>query len=163
MNRPFEIRNKTSIHAKPPIIMNEDSNSEFQLVLSGLQRLDSKIESHRLETKNDFKQVDSIFNSFRVEMKVEFKQVDLRSNSFRAEMKDELKQVHSGIHSMAAELINELKHFATKADLSEMERRNDLRYATKDNLAQTKLDLVKWMFTFWASLVVILLGLYFKK
>ncbi len=179
MNRPLQFRNKTNILAKPALTMNEDSNSEFQLILSDLQRFDSKIESNRLETKNDFKlpdsklntlraemkdelkQVHSVIHSMQTEMKDEFKQADLRFDSFRAEMKDELKQVHEGnislraemkaelkqvhssIHSMAADLINELRQFATKADLSEMERRNELRYATKDNLAQTKFGLVK--------------------
>jgi hypothetical protein len=56
---PFQVIRQTNIHAKPAIRMNEDSKNEFQLVLSGLQRLDSKIDSLQSSTNDDLKQLDS--------------------------------------------------------------------------------------------------------
>ena len=35
--------------------------------------------------------------------------------------------------------------------------------ATKDDLHQTKIELIKWVFAFWISLIIMIAGLYIKK
>ena len=36
-------------------------------------------------------------------------------------------------------------------------------FATKEDLHQTKIDLIKWVFAFWISLTLMIAGLYLKK
>ena len=35
--------------------------------------------------------------------------------------------------------------------------------ATKEDLNQTKVDLIKWVFAFWITLMIMIAGLYIKK
>ncbi len=35
--------------------------------------------------------------------------------------------------------------------------------ATKEDLQQTKVDLIKWVFAFWITLMIMIAGLYIKK
>ena len=35
--------------------------------------------------------------------------------------------------------------------------------ATKEDLHQTKVDLIKWVFAFWITTIIMLAGLYIKK
>ena len=35
--------------------------------------------------------------------------------------------------------------------------------ATKEDFHQTKIDLIKWVFVFWISLMLMIAGLYLKK
>ncbi len=35
--------------------------------------------------------------------------------------------------------------------------------ATKDDLNQTKIDLIKWVFAFWITLMIMIAGLYLKS
>jgi hypothetical protein len=37
------------------------------------------------------------------------------------------------------------------------------KLATKDDLAQAKIDLIKWMFGFWVTLVLLILANWFLK
>ncbi|MHB8403552.1 MAG: hypothetical protein ACYDCN_16245 [Bacteroidia bacterium] len=77
------------------------------------------------------------------------------------------------------ELLN--KHFKNEQDakalVSEIENVIDAkvqaekdRLATKDDInsvkleiANTKVDIIKWVFTFFATLALMIMGLYFKK
>jgi len=58
---------------------------------------------------------------------------------------------------------DDLKPFATKNDLLALERRDALRYATKEDLSQVKFDLVRWTFAFWVTLTLMIPGLYLTK
>lgn len=35
--------------------------------------------------------------------------------------------------------------------------------ATKEDLGQAKIDLIKWMFAFWVTIVLMFIGLYIKN
>ena len=35
--------------------------------------------------------------------------------------------------------------------------------ATKEDLAKSKVDMIKWMFAFWVTLAMMIIGLYLKK
>ncbi len=144
MSQSFQRVKRSNIHAKPAITMNEDFKNEFKLVVSSLQRLDSKIDSLRSEIKSDLKLFATKSDLLQLEKKIDH----------QCATKDDLRQFATK---------DDLRQFATKDDLFGLEERNALRYATKDNLAQTKYDLIKWMFTFWASLVLMLIGLYLRK
>ncbi|HKC37168.1 MAG TPA: hypothetical protein VKB95_13930 [Chitinophagaceae bacterium] len=37
------------------------------------------------------------------------------------------------------------------------------RLATKEDLANTKVDLIKWIFALWVTLALMIIGLYLKK
>jgi len=37
------------------------------------------------------------------------------------------------------------------------------RLATKEDLANTKVDLIKWIFAFWVTLALMIIGIYLKK
>ena len=142
--------------------MNEDFKNEFQLVVSGLQRLDSKIDSFRSEIKNDPKLFATKSDLLQLEKKID-NQCAAKDDLRQCATRDDLKQFATKDDLKQFATKDDLKQFATKDDLFGLEERNDLRYASKDNLAQTKYDLIKWMFTFSVSLAVMILGLYLKK
>jgi hypothetical protein len=52
---------------------------------------------------------------------------------------------------------NKSQTLATKEDLAREISRLDLR------ISESKVDLIKWMFAFWVTLVLMLIGLYLKK
>jgi len=189
MNQPVRAIKQRIIFSKPLFVMNEDFKNEFQLVVSGLQRLDSKIDSFRSEIKNDPKLFATKSDLLQLEKKIDNQcaaKDDLRQCATRDDLKqfatkddlkqfatkddlkqfatkDDLKQFATKDDLRQFATKDDLKQFATKDDLFGLEERNDLRYASKDNLAQTKYDLIKWMFTFSVSLAVMILGLYLKK
>ena len=115
--------------------MNENLKDEIQQLTSNVQRIDSKIDALQFSIKEDLKQFAT---------------------------KDDLNRLEERIDLKFATK-EDLKLLATKEDLFRLEERNALRYATKDDLSQHKFDLIKWVFTFWISLAIMILGLYLKK
>ncbi|MDP4129592.1 MAG: hypothetical protein Q8918_03450 [Bacteroidota bacterium] len=162
MSQSFQRVKRSNIHAKPAITMNEDFKNEFQLVVSSLQRLDSKIDSLRSEIKSDLKLFATKSDLLQLEKKIDH-QCTTKDDLRQFATKDDLRQFATKDDLRQFATKDDLRQFATKDDLFGLEERNALRYATKDNLAQTKYDLIKWMFTFWASLVLMLIGLYLRK
>jgi hypothetical protein len=55
------------------------------------------------------------------------------------------------------DLESKTQMLATKEDLSKL----DLKFIDKIN--SVKVDLIKWMFAFWVTVVLMMIGLYFKK
>jgi hypothetical protein len=140
-----EHRNFPDLHA---IHMNEDFKNEFQLVLSGLQRLDGKIDA-----KEDLKQFATKEDVSRCATKEDLNRFATKEDLNRFATKEDLLRLEDKID----------QKFATKADLMAMEERNTLRYATKEDLSQVKFDLVRWTFAFWVTLTLMILGLYLTK
>jgi hypothetical protein len=175
MNHLSRITRRANHLAKLNTTMREHFRHELKLVLSGQQRLDFKIDalqiSARQELKEGLAQMNSNISSLQAYTKEEIKLLDSRITLLQASMKEDMDQLDSKIDSLRSETKTDLfrleekieQKFASKADLLAMEQRQSFHYATKDNLAQTKMDLIKWMFTFWASIVLMLLGLYLKK
>jgi hypothetical protein len=60
-------------------------------------------------------------------------------------------------HKIKDEVDNKSQMLATKADLhQEVSRLERL-------IIDSKVDMLKWMFAFWATLVIMMFGLYLKK
>ncbi len=69
----------------------------------------------------------------------------------------------------------DLRNFATKEDLRNFATKEDLRnFSTKEDLAnvrgdlrteiaEVKSDVVRWLFAFFVTMLLAILGLYFKK
>lgn len=55
------------------------------------------------------------------------------------------------------DLESKTQMLATKEDLSKL----DLKFT--DKISNVKVDLIKWMFAFWVTVVLMLVGLYFKN
>lgn len=89
----------------------------------------------------------------RLDSKIDALQFSIKEDLKQFATKDDLNWLEEKIDLQCA----------TKEDLFHLEERNDLRYATKDNFSQQKSDLIKWIFTFWISLAIMILGLYLKK
>lgn len=135
MSQPFRTIKQRIIFSKPPSVMNENFKDEIQQLASDVQRLDSKIDALQFSIREDLKQLAT---------------------------KDDLKWLEERIDLKFASN-EDLKLFATKEDLFRLEERDDLRYAAKDDLSQHKFDLIKWVFTFWIPLAIMILGLYLRK
>jgi len=60
-------------------------------------------------------------------------------------------------HKIKDEVENKSQMPATREDLAREVSRLDLR------ISESKVDLIKWMFAFWVTLVLMLIGLYLKK
>ena len=75
MNHPVQEKEHRSFPNLKAAYMNEDFKNEFQLVLSGLQRLDSKIDSLQSSTKDDLKQLDSKIDVLQSSTKTDLKQL----------------------------------------------------------------------------------------
>jgi len=55
------------------------------------------------------------------------------------------------------EVENKSQTLVTREDLAREVSRLDLR------ISESKVDLIKWMFAFWVTLVLMLIGIYIKK
>lgn len=55
------------------------------------------------------------------------------------------------------DLESKTQMLATREDLSKL----DLKFT--DKISNVKVDLIKWMFAFWVTVVLMLVGLYFKN
>jgi len=60
-------------------------------------------------------------------------------------------------HKIKDEVENKSQMLATKEDLLRTESRLDLR------ISESKVDLIKWMFAYWLTMALMLIGLYLKK
>ena len=153
MNQPFRTIKQRIIFSKPLSVMNENLKDEIQQFTSSLQRLDSKIDALQFSIREDLKPFA---------MKEDLKSFAMKDDLKQLATKDDLNRLEDRIDLKFATK-EDIKLLATKEDLFRLEERNDLRYATKDNLSQQKFDLIKWIFTFWISLAIMILGLYLKK
>ncbi|MBF0464694.1 MAG: hypothetical protein HQK88_07980 [Nitrospirae bacterium] len=73
----------------------------------------------------------------------------------------EVVRESSELSSMTKEAIKEelTKELVTKTDLKDLLIDMEKRFATKAELAETKAELLKWMFIFWASQIGIIVAL----
>ena len=53
-----------------------------------------------------------------------------------------------------------IEYFEVKTEAKYQDKKDIL--ATKDDLSQTKIDLIKWMVGFWLTQMAVLLGLYLR-
>jgi hypothetical protein len=60
-------------------------------------------------------------------------------------------------HKIKDELDTKSQVLATKEDLLKLESKLDLR------ISETKVDLIKWIFAFWITLALMIIGLYLKN
>ena len=54
-----------------------------------------------------------------------------------------------------------IEYFEAKTEAKYQEKKDVL--ATKEDLSQTKVDLIKWIFGFFTALALMIVGLYLKK
>ena len=60
------------------------------------------------------------------------------------------------------EIAENLTTFIAEKIKDEVENKTQ-RLATKEDLANTKVDLIKWIFALWVTLALMIVGLYLKK
>lgn len=56
-------------------------------------------------------------------------------------------------HKIKDEVENKSQMLATKEDIA----------ATKEDITKAKIEMIKWMFAFWVTLVLMIIGIYLKK
>jgi len=60
-------------------------------------------------------------------------------------------------HKIKNEVEGNTQTLATKEELLKMKSELEAK------ISETKVDLIKWMFAFWVTLVLMIVGIYFKK
>jgi ribosomal protein L7/L12 len=63
---------------------------------------------------------------------------------------------------LGKETAENLTTFIAENIKEEVENKTQI-LATKEDLANTKVDLIKWIFAFWVALALMIIGLYLKK
>ena len=63
---------------------------------------------------------------------------------------------------LGKETAENLSTFIAEKIKDEVENKTQ-RLATKEDLANTKVDLIKWIFALWVTLALMIIGLYLKK
>lgn len=106
-----------------------------------------------------------LYNVFRAK----FHLSELDAQEVVTEIEDTIKEQHAIKHNYIVEIINK--------DISSLREHMDAKfaaidgkfdnistnYATKKDLAEQKTDIIRWVFAFFVTLALMILGLYIKK
>jgi hypothetical protein len=70
----------------------------------------------------------------------------------------EIEKIETGVEAKVDKAV-ELKTEVLKNDIKSLKEHIDLTFATKEDIANSKADMIKWMFIFWIGQVAVIAGL----